>query len=657
MTAKESGLILCFYLIYLAALGAFLFLGKQVLKFFGAHKLTRDYFIYGLTGITTLTIIFSLFYSRLTGSISLLLLLILIFWTYIIKKNNLIPSRQEPSKEETFKFFPVFITASIVFLINLFLRLSIFNWPFFKATKDEIFYALLTKFVENKHIECSAIDWHWFSGQISLRPYHYLEQWTNLLFVKGFQLSAMHALYFIVLPIFLFITVLGITMLAGYYTKLNSNFKLGLALLICFVGLPSLNLEDFSFWMNSPIPANFKYLTLFWLTFIAVVIIKEKQWNALFAFVAIFPLFNYGLYPVVLLFLIIYIFLFRYLFAEKQRLYVYLSYVFCIIGVPVLVKFNAAPDFHGIYDPKLKDLLLYYNNETIRKIKLIGGMGLLYLKNILLTNGVLILLIISAHLYLRKKKAVSYEMRNVRIVCMLILAGTFCISCILNFLLDAYQIFYLTFQMFAGIILIIVFFRVVNISSPSVQKVFAFVMFILFIVNVFMKSTDSNFEIFKRYDEQYRSQLKEEFNARYNGKDWVGVRFMNKDYYNSIYQIQSGDQYEGFSFAFLTDNVHMFTLNPDVVNDPNRPDPFGIYKFSYDRYSKAEYFYWWGRSVNLDVTKPSELELAQVKFIRDFHVNFIVAQKGAAVPDKLIAMTDRTIMCGVNGETMYFFKR
>lgn len=654
--------LLLSYVSYLIAIVAFFIIGKAL--FYGLKinlNETYRFFLYCLSGLVFSIIGFSLCYAHFLGTLNTLLVLLLFYWLWVYKKNETGGSVGKKVLEFSSKtLLSLFSAATLVFLLNTLLRLSIGNWPYFKATKDEVFYTLVTKLVEHKHIESSSIDWYNFIGPLNLRPYHFVEQWLNLIFSKLTSLSAMESMYFIVMPVFFFVTVLGLMSL--FKTQSNQpHFKIYfLSILICFIGLPSIGTDGgLSFWMASPIPGNLKYLPLFWLSFIAIHLLRQNQWNAFFAFVSIFPFFNYGLYPIVLVFFAVYIVGYKFLFKERRSAFVFISYLFFMIGIPLWVSINFNPDFHGQYDQKLSEVIAYYQDGQMwTKLKLIAGMGWFYLKSIVLNNIVLLGLLSVFYVFLKKKsEALKVSRGSLVVLLLFVVASSLGVTAILNFMLDSYQIFYLTFQLVIGSVFIVLMIAMLEFNGQNkLGKGLVILSVVFTIMNIYFKSSDKNFEVFKKYSTTYRTALKTEFDKRFDGKQWFGARFMGSSYYSSIYQIQSTDQYEGFPFVFLTGNVHLFTLNTEVVKG-NAPDPLGIYKFAYDRYSNIEYFNWWVKSNGFNSANLDELHLAQAKFVNDFKLDFFVIQSGVELPENLKGYVDKEYVNESNGERICFLKK
>jgi hypothetical protein len=647
------------FTVYLLFIVAIILLGKFIIRILrtGTFGL-NSYFIYSLTGFIAFIIFYSLFYTKVTGSINLVLLILLVYWVVVIRKKQYVPVY--PAADEKRSWPGILILAVIVFAVNLLLRLNVEEWPFFKAGKDEIFYSLVTKFISNKHIESSSIDWYAFEGAVSLRPYHYIEQWSNLFFSQCFSFSSLGSMYFIVMPVFFFITVCGLLSILDLYSSLESGIKYILAFVLCFWGFPAISMnEGGGIWMNSPIPGNLKYLPLFWITFLLIHLLKNKQWNWFFALIPLFPLFNYGLLPIALVFLMIYTGFFNYLSGQKRNSVVFISYIISIAGIPLMVKLGHSPDFQGQYDQKLGEVFGYYSGDLLfSKIKLIAGMGWFYLKAVLLSSLIPFMLIGVLHFYLKlRRKEIYNSSFRISVLLIAVLIAGLSIAAILNFMLDAYQIFYLAFQIISGAVLtMLIITFIVSIKKRISMLVILGSLIICFAVNVFMKAKDNNSEIFSRYDSKYRSEMKIEFMKRYDGGAWTGLRFMSPEYYENVYQIQSTDQYEGFPFVYLTDETHLFTVNTDAAK-VKKEDAFGIYQFAYERYSKIEYFNCWAKNNNFNLSDSSDLLAAQLKFIDAFKVNFIVIQKGVVLPDEISKLVEHEIVSSVNSERICFLKR
>lgn len=621
---------------------------------------SHRYFLYTLLGLVVLVICFSIFYTNIKGTTNVVFLVVLIFWFLVYNKNRRIKMfvEVEKFKIKAADCLNVLFVSSFSFLINIFIRFKFDSWPFFKIGKDEIFYCLVTKHIENKHIESTSIDWSNYGENISIRPYHYFEQWLNMINYKLFSFSLVESMYFIVLPVFIVITVFGLHSILERFNIAN-RFKILLAFIFCFFGFLSIEMDGAAiFSVYSLISTSLKYLPLFWIGFILLYVAETQKWNLFFCVLLLYPFFNYAFYPMVLVFFMIYIALFGYVFKEKRKAYVFISYIICIVGIPMLYKYNLAPNFKGQYDQKLSEVYNYYmDGQFFEKLKMIFGMGFFYLKNIVLKNIGVILLILF-FLILNFNKSVLLNKKAIILFSFLIVFSSWCISSILNFLLDANQIFYLTFQIVLGLVFIVVASNFISALKNNIKRMLLFSFLICCsILNIAFRSDSSNFEIFRNYDKEYRGQIQRVVHLNPEMKSHcVGVRFMNKNYYKSIYEIQSTDQYEGFPFIFLTDNLHLYTLNVDVVRKEGN-DPFGIYKFAYDRYSNIEYFAYWMDKKGLHSSDSLELLKGQLEFINEMGVDFIIVQKGAIVPGEIMNLTSNQITSSKNGETLYFLKK
>jgi hypothetical protein len=193
------------------------------------------------------------------------------------------------------------------------------------------------------------------------------------------------------------------------------------------------------------------------------------------------------------------------------------------------------------------------------------------------------------------------------------------------------------------------------VETKNVKYSFLLVLVVIDSYGIYSAGSKMNFGIFKNYDYKYRKEIKQAFaNSNVSG-DFVGIRFMDQEYYENIYQIQSTDQFEGFPFAFLTDKLHLFTLNTDAIPLPSeKDDVFGIYEFSFSIYRNLEYFTYYANENGLNIDSEKELFQCQIKFIKDFNVNFVVVQKGAEIPDEIRYLSNDSINSTENGETIYF---
>jgi hypothetical protein len=580
----------------------------------------------------------------------------MIYWLYV--RNKQLGNRfnnKEPMDYGNIRlvYLAVFVALTILFLVNCYLRINAAQWPFFNATKDEIFYSLLTKFIEHKHIESSSIDWYDYAGGIDLRPYHYFEHWLNLLFIKSSNLSSIQAMYFVSYPIFIAITFLGV--LSVFKSNEKIHLLVFLGLLLVFSGILYISLDNgIEVGTTGLLYGGFKYMAIFWLVFVAYIFFQRKKWDWMFAVLSFLAVINYAFLPIQLAIVLFYVLFYSRFFGEKKKWFVLISLVVPIIGIVILKKINHHPEFHGQYDQKVSELVGYYTSgQLFLKLKLIISMSWLYFSK----KEIVYLIPILSFLFYMKLLKPNFN-KAITIFLIYLVVASLAFSGVLNFMLDAQQIFDMTFVTIVSIVFLILLIRLLEGSLVSNTIRFALLLLISVITISFIvnKSDSQKFEIFERYDNDYLTAIQNECLKRKKEEKWIGARFMSKEYYNSIYQIQSGDQFEGFPFVFITDNLHLFTLNPENAI-ANFPDPLGIYKFAYDRFSNNEFYNNWAKERGFNVLeKVSGLD-CQLAFIKEFQIDFIVVQKGVSIPVEIMKLVDKEVVSRVNGERIYFINK
>jgi hypothetical protein len=550
-------------------------------------------------------------------------------------------------------YLSVFVSFSILFVVNCYLRINSLAWPYFNATKDEIFYSLLSNFINQKHIESASIDWYSYVGGIDLRPYHYMEHWLNLLFIKVSNAPSIQTMYFITYPIFIAITFLGVLSLIKSKEKLYFlNF---LGLLLVFSGILYISFDNgIEFGTTGLLYGGFKYMAVFWLVFVAYIFFQRKNWDWMFAVFSFLAVINFAFLPIQLAIILFYLLFYSRFFGEKKKWFVLISLIVPIVGIVILKKINHHPDFVGQYDQKISELIGYYSSgQLFLKMKLIISMSWLFFSKKAI---VYLLPIFSFLLYLKLLK--PYFNNAIAVFLIYLVLSSLAFSGVLNFMLDAQQIFDMTFVSIVSFIFLIVVIRLlegnfVNNRVRIILLLFISVITISFVIN---KSDSKKFEVFERYDKNFLVTIQDEYLKRKKEGDWIGVRFMSKEYYNSIYQIQSTDQFEGFPFAFFTNDLHLFTINPENAV-PHSPDPLGIYQFAYDRFSNIEFYNNWAKKGGGNIFDSARIAVYQVAFIREFQVDFIVAQKGVFIPDSIMELTEKEVVSNVNGERIYFINK
>jgi hypothetical protein len=646
------------YFFYIAFLLLSFFIGKSLLRFLKYNDLSFFEFVFSsvLLGFFSIIIVFSLFYSRFFGTVNSIFLLLIIYWLYVQKKQTKISLNAIQSVDwgnMLLVYLSVFVSLSILFVLNCYLRINSSEWPYFNATKDEIFYSLLTKFIESKHIESASIDWYNYVGGIDLRPYHYTEHWLNLLFVEISNVCSIQTMYFIAYPIFLAITFFGVLSMFKHNAKLHLYVFLGLLLSVS--GILYLSLDDgIKLGTTGLLYGGFKYMALFWLVFLAYIFFQRKKWDWMFAVFSFLAIINYAFLPIQLAIILFYLLFYSRFFGQKKKWFVLISLVVPIIGIVILKKINHHPDFSGQYDQKFSELIDYYTSgQLLLKIKLIVSMAWLFFSKKAI---VYLIPIISFLLYLKLLKPNFNKAIAVFLVYLIITSLAF--AGVLNFMIDAQQIFDMTFVIIVSIVFLIVLIRLLEgrLMNNTIRislLLFVSIITFSFIIN---KSDSKKFEIFQRYDKNYLTTLQEECLKRKKEEVWIGVRFMEKNYYNSIYQIQSTDQFEGFPFAFLTDELHLFTLNPENAIS-HSSDPLGIYKFAYERLSNIEYYNNWAKETGFNIFEKESGLACQLKFIKEFSVDFIVAQKGVTISNEIMELVDEEVVNPVNGERIYFINK
>lgn len=650
-------LLLNAYLFFIVYLLLSFFIGKSLLKFLKHNDLSFFEFIFSsvLLGFSLIIILFSLFYSSVFGTVNGIFLILMIYWLCV--RNKQFESSWDKQSidygNKRLVYLAVFVSISVLFLVNCYLRINSVAWPYFNATKDEIFYSLLTKFIEHKHIESASIDWYNYDGGIDLRPYHYMEHWLNLLFLKISNVSSIQAMYFISYPIFLAITFLGVLSVIKSNVKLHLFVFLGLLLVFSATLYMSVD-NGIEYSTTGVLYGGFKYMAIYWLVFIAYIFFQRKKMDWMFAVFSFLTVINYVFLPIQLAIILFYLLFYSRFFGEKKKWFVLISLVVPIIGIVILKNINHYPEFYGQYDQKVSELIGYYTSgQLFLKLKLIISMSWLYFSK---KAFVYLIPILSFLLFVKLLKPIFNRAIAFFLVYLVFVSLAF--SGILNFMLDAQQIFDMTFVTIVSIVFLIVMIRLleerlVNNAIRIALLLFISVVTVSFIVN---KSNSQKFEIFERYDSDYLTAIQNEYLKRKKNSKWIGGRLMSKDYYKSIYQIQSTDQFEGFPFAFLTDDLHLFTLNPEnaVVNSP---DPLGIYKFAYDRLSNIEYYNNWARKRGFDIMDIDSGLDCQLAFIKEFKIDFIVAQKGVFIPDEIIQLSDVEVVNKTNGERIYFINK
>lgn len=641
------------YFLYISGVGLL-----SVFKYRGFKSLFI--FIPLFISLILFNVIFSLSYTSFIGSFNLILLILILYWLYVYRNQDIqvkiFPSNSSLNRQS---FIVLFVVATIAFVINVFLKKAFVDSVFFNVTKDDIFYSLVNNFIKDKHVESTSIDWYYYNGKINLRPYHYFEQWTSLFFVK-LGVSSLHSMHLIVAPIFYVITIFGIQSLFSININRNKYFEIALAVMICFIGFYGVDFKDSNVFISGPLPLGFKYQVLFWGAFIIVHLIKFRNWNWMFAFFSMFPLLNYGLYPMLLIILLLYLFLYSKLFNKKTDRFVVFSMLIVLLGIPILKLITNSSMFNGQYDQKISEIFLYYNSgQFFLKFKLIFTMGLYYLWKKVQENFGIILLIIFFIFYLIKFKNIHFndESKSVLRLFTIILLSSVAFSSVLNFMLDANQVFSMTFQIILGCVFVYCFIVLAGlIEKNACRYLLASLLFAFFCLNLFYKRNSKDYEIFTYYNSLYRNKIVCEFNKRDTGRQLNGVRYMSNEYYKSIYQIQSTDQFEGFIFTFLSDKLHLYTINPENVLS-NDSDPLGIYDFAFDRYSSIEYYNNWAKERGFNILEKNSGLNCQLKFISEFSVDFIVAQKGVNVPDQIMKLVDKEVVSDVNGERVYFINK
>lgn len=188
---------------------------------------------------------FVLVYSliKTAGNTVLITILPVIFW-WSYKRIEQIEWRFIPQKIELIYLVKLLIIANCIFIFKAIGLLQL-NSDYLKiVTKDYVFYAKVSSFLENTGIESS------FLGPLgTLHPYHYFELWLNALFIN-IGLEPYPALVLITYPIILTYCA-GIAFILFNDTKKAWIFTLSV-LLIQLFSFPGL-LEKISFMKDAGI--------------------------------------------------------------------------------------------------------------------------------------------------------------------------------------------------------------------------------------------------------------------------------------------------------------------------------------------------------------------------------------------------------------------
>ena len=629
-------------LTYIFSIFCVLILGRILSKFLKIDvKGFESYFIYGILGIVGAASIISIIY---TNGQTFFLIALIIGIVCIIRKRKI--ETIVLSKINFRELFIIIIAGIVIFALNGFVRYNGTEyWPLFNVDKDEIFYSLITNFLNQNHIESYNVDWKLYHGKIQLLPYHYLEQWINLFYLKFINFKAIQSLIFIVTPLFQFIFFLGILSLVG-----GENLKLIIAvfvsLFLLYFRYPAIDMyKSFQFSFEGFL-FGLKNYPIYWLVILIVGLLRKREFDKALIIFSFTPLMNYSLYPVALVIFLFYLILNRIIFHQKVEILFVILYMIVLFGIPAISYLN--PGDIMIPHLGIGTAFDFYSEDTIVRIFRGLKMGIVFLTHNTLFLLFLIFVLLKFVWYYKSRIFTTEDKYKALSFILLILISALFIATTLFFIIDCAQIIDVPFRAITFVCFILVASFLINRYWKSKKWVLITVAtFQVILISYSVKIHKNKYQEhpFQNYSSDYLKKIGN-LVREYPNKNWVGARILAPENYKGIYDIRSIDQPEGFPFAFFTDKLTLATLN----KVPYLDDKYGVYDFNYNFLVNNEYFTQFCKQKHLNPNNDTEFKEAQLQFISENDVSFLIVEKGAKVPDAILTMVKKQIIDSESGQ-------
>jgi hypothetical protein len=642
-------IFLKYFLILVASLGMFYLLGLFASRIFRI-QLGETYFqrfVQLVLGLTTFVICFSIFITR-GQTVSLAYLIMGIAFILVNRKekntgielsNNL---TLKISKRDVAEFLAI---STAVFLVRFFSIYSADGIPVVPHA-DYVYYANLSEFLNFSHKENSSINYP-FISELGPSPYHYYDSWVNAGIIYLFQTNSGLTLMLVTYTLGPVIAWYGLLAIANHFNLKSKRIKILCFLLLFIAGAFPFLYDSVPFMNNIGVFSKniFTYSKLFPIYLFgicSVLFFLKKEYNngilALFCLPIAFVSTFIGVILGVALFMLIE----PKINSETQinRLVIFITLLLLSIFIYFFYRAGSANTLTHIPSDSSQLLKKILGLSSIKTSVNIIGATVIQL--VLLFAPFIIIIVVLMRI--GTAKLVQFiEQESYIVLLIFILAFSLLTWSAMFMMLASVQTFSnfaVPFLNIATAVIILLAFRQ---SNKRVQ--------ILFLTLVVACLISNLYDTYKSNDYQHMQDTAylKEVQSETGNLSQVGAFIIDKEEYNrSIFSYIS-------NFAILGSYL-IYSEHPTFPLTISAYD----YKFSKDkRYESAEKDVMASTPFMQYVEKQKQnktfhsVEESQVKFIDDFHINYLIATANAKVGTLLSKRIKHEIVDSETGERFY----
>lgn len=600
-----------------------------------------------LLGITMHVIVFSIYKTHFaTFNVLLVILMLFIWWEY--RKEKSISSAPVSFKLNFKKIIELQVIVILFFILKIASTIQPDIYPYFHASRDDIFYSQIASFISQNGVETFYIDWEKISDTLGVIPYHYFELWLNSLLTEVTGLLSINTYFFVTSSIIMLLLYQAILMIVEEVTsqKIGLKHKI-IAVSVIFLGdlffgmipseiLPNLT-GGLALYDNLKIVIIFIVLALSWRAW------KYGHNTISLLMLLVVPLLNYGLMPVIMVSVPVFFIIHRW-FLKKPELIPYrkilIYYSVYIVMLLTIQKIFKNP-FAGVTILGVKDLIAYFDDFS--KIKTLVHFALNYfLMTILLLLPYFFILI-----PLKKYKLINLKSSFV-VLSLLLLLASIGLSSVLYFILDTSQIFTIVLNVLSHLLLyIIIPLLLFKVPGNFFYKALVGVFLLSGICLVAYDFTNKESRM-SRYSIDFLNSV-QSVSDKINGQ---GIRYLTPDYYSSAYVINPNCNFEGYYLSFLKNNVVIHTLTVDQI--PDKKELHDFFNYNKKIILKSSFYLNFVQQMKLEHTNTDSVHLA---FVKNNNIDFVVATKNAIVPPAIANLVYDEITDSLSGEKIMFIDR
>jgi hypothetical protein len=601
-----------------------------------------------LLGISLHVILFSIYKTHFaTFNVLLALLLLFILLEYHRGKPGI---RVSPVniKMHLVKILELIGVALFFLLLRIFTVTDTAIYPFFHGGRDDIFYSQVSSFISKQGVESCYVDWVNQPSSLGLIPYHYFELWLNAIIVDITGFLSLTAYYFVTATLISVCLYQTIVMIASIVLQQSLTLKNKLlALALIFIGNLFFGFFTGENWPNLSgafsIYDNYKIILVFIVFSISWVKWKDSQYVVSLLVLLIIPIINYGLMPVIICAVPVFFAVHKWIFKMPEKIpYGRILLYYGTYAVLLSEIQKVFPNkFEGGAILGLNELIGYYNE--LAKVKTLINFAFNYTLKIcsLFVPFILIILPLKKYGWLHIKDGFVLLMT-------LILLSALALSSILYFVADTSQIFTIAFNTILHLFLFIgIFLLFFKVEKYFFLKALIGI-YLLSGIYMLASSMTHKQSIMNRYSSAFLKKV-----ASVSGDiHGQGVRYLTPDYYKSAYNLDPNCNFEGYFLSFLKNDVIIHTVTVNQIPDKQELHDF----FNYNKQLALAASYYLHAVDKAGLSTVSD-EAAQLRFIKDHPIDFIVTTKDAKVPSSINKLVYKELVDSFSGERLMLIDR